>query len=658
MVIRMESAGPRESFRFREYELDVAGYQLRRHGRPVRIERQPMDLLILLVKRRQQLVSRGEIVDLLWGKGVFVDVETGVHTAMRKIRQALHDSPDDSRFIETVPGKGYRFVAPVEVVDVSAGPLVASNALAEAVGAAAATPVVPEGVSVRGDNARAPISRAAVVTTLIAVALLAGLAVWAWRRADATGPAITIAVLPFENLSGDAERDYLADGLTEETVATLGQTDPERLQVVGRTSLLEYQRATKSLAAILSDLNVDYLVESSLRAEADRFRITSKLIRVRDQVQLWSESYDRESGSMLGLQQELSRAIAGQVRLRLTPERLDALARRQTSNAEAYDLYLRGLNFTRQRTPATTRRAIEYFQRATTLDPDYALAWAGIAHAYSASLVNGDAPPLDVRPRAMAAVAQATRTGAVIAEAQSALAAVNWRIEWNWPAAETALRRAIALDSSNSIAHQMLGHLLSQMGRHAEALPAMRRARELDPLYAMPHAISSQVAFQRGDVPMALEHARQAIALDSEFWIGHMMLGQAYGQQGQYDMAVEALTAAARFSGANSKPMSLRGYLLAKAGRPDEARAILATLEAASRQRYVPPYAFALIHAGLGETDTVFEWLDRAYAARDVHLMYLTVDPKWDPYRADPRFAALLARCDFMRTATSAPPTT
>ena len=199
------------------------------------------------------------------------------------------------------------------------------------------------------------------------------------------------------------------------------------------------------------------------------------------------------------------------------------------------------------------------------------------------------------------------------------------------------------------MAHIMLGRVLSQMGRHAEAKPEMRRGRDLDPFSAMGHALSSEVAFQARDFPAALEHARQAIVVDPEFWIGHLMLGQAYAQLGQNDLALEALTVAARFSGQNSKAMSLRGYVLAKAGRVNEARDLLTTLETASRQRYVPPYALALVHAGLGEREAVFDSLEKAYAAHDVHLVALPVDPKWDPYRADPRFVALLARCGFMR---------
>ena len=531
----MAPPDPPQLFRFLDFDLDVAGYQLRRNGRPVRLERQPMDLLILLVANRQRLLTRAEIVDSLWGKDVFVDVETGVHTAVRKIRQALHDSPDAPRFVETVPGKGYRFVAPVEVVPDPPGSSMAREPLpATSPIAVNASPPVAETVSAASSHAGTRSHGGRVVAGVIVVALVAGLATWGWwRGATRAESPVTIAVLPFENLSGDPDREYLADGLAEETIVSLGQIDPERVHVVGRTSMMVYKRTTKSLATIGRELGADYLVESSLRVEGDRLRITARLVRADDQVQMWSRAYDRAPGSMLGLQQELSTAIAEQVRLRLSPERLDALSRRQTRNPEAYDLYLRGRNFANQRTPPTTARAIEYFQRATTLDPNYALAWSGLAFAYLASPINGDADPLEVRSRTVAAVAQAIRADGDLADAQLARAQTSFFFEWDWPSGETAARRAVALDSRNAMAHQVLGNVLSHLGRHAEAQPEMRRARELDPLFAMEYAISSQVAFQAGDDALALEYARHAIALDPDFWIGHLMLAQAHEQLGQ-----------------------------------------------------------------------------------------------------------------------------
>jgi TolB-like protein/DNA-binding winged helix-turn-helix (wHTH) protein/Tfp pilus assembly protein PilF len=610
----------RETLRFGDFELDLAAYALRRQGQPVRLERRAMDLLILLVERRKQLVTRGQIVERLWGKDVFVDVETGVNTLVFKVRQALRDLPEAPAYVETVPGKGYRFIAPVEVVS---------------------------GAEAPGPPPSAPLRSRHLAAALAALVLVAAVVTWLRSGTAPAASSLTLAVLPFENLGGDRDREYLADGLAEEAIASLGQVDPQHLSVIGRTSTLAYKGTRKSLADIGRELGADYLVEGSIRTEGKGLRITCRLVRVRDQRQVWSASYDRQPTSVIGLQRELSTAIGEQIRLRLSPERLDALARRDPRDAEAYDLYLRGRHYQNQLTPATNKRAVEFYERAIALDPNYALAWAGIAGVLVASPINSDAPPLQVTSQAREAAARAVEAGPDLAEPQTVLGQVKFFLEWDWPAAEAAFRRAIAFDPSHAVAHRYLAHVLSQAGRHAEAAVAMRRARTLDPLYAMSHATSSQVAFQARDYAAAAEHARQAIVIDPEFWIGHIQSGQAYQQLDQPDLAFAAFMNAARFSGGNTKALSFRGHLLAKQGRVREARDVLRTLEALSRERYVPPVAIALVHAGLGDAGAAFAALGRAYDAHDIHLIFLTVDPRWDAYRSDPRFGALVVRCGF-----------
>jgi TolB-like protein/DNA-binding winged helix-turn-helix (wHTH) protein/Flp pilus assembly protein TadD len=661
----MPASATGQAFRFSDFELDVAGYQLRRQGRIIRLERQPMDVLILLVERRRQLVSRADIVERLWGKDVFVDVDTGVHTAIRKIRQALGDSISAPAFVETVPSKGYRFVADVEVVSRTSDSEVAAalvepspapgslqtndGTLGEFRGresiekaAAASAPAAGSGTAPAWQLWSAHPAR--VLITLAAFALVTGLVAWTWLNGGAAVSRVTLAVLPFEYLGSDPERAYLAQGLTEETSASLAQIDLERLIVKGRT--LGYRGTAKTAAQIGRELSVDYLLESTLRAEGSRLRVTTTLIRVRDQEHVWSRSYDRDPTSLLGLQQELSTSIAEQIRLRLSPDTLRGVRQRLTQNADAYDAYLKGRDFQSRRTPATNALATKEYERAVTLDSNYALAWAGLASTYAASTLNGDARPLEVRPLAQDAAARAVRSNASLGETQIAVGSLNWSLEWDWRAAEAAFRLAIRLDPSNAAAHRALGHALSQSGQHTEAESAMRRTRELEPLEPVTYALSAQVAFQARQYPAAAEHARRAILIDSQFWIGYMQLGQAYEQMGQPDLALAALTDAARFSGSNSKVTSLRGYILAKTGRFKEAREVLRRLESDS-ERYVPPVAIALVHAGLGEREAVMEWLAKAYDARDVHLIYLPVDPKWDPYRPDPGFQALLRRCGF-----------
>jgi DNA-binding winged helix-turn-helix (wHTH) protein/TolB-like protein/Flp pilus assembly protein TadD len=663
----MPSTDSSQTLRFGDFELDRAAYQLRRRGRPVKLGRQPMELLILLVESRGQLVARSEIVDRLWGKDVFVDVETGVNTAISKVRQALGESPDAPMFLETIPGKGYRFTSDVEASSTSVGPSSVKASLEIASqetdkSTTATTGVRSDSHPLISSSELAPPTEASPIDgirgfrrpsrTQVALGvsvLLVMIAIGAVAYTQLTGGSrtggVTLAVLPFENLGNDPDRDYLAAGLTEETSASLAQIDPEHLSLKGRA--LVSKRMTRTAAEIGHELSVDYLVESSLRAEGPRVRVTVTLIRMRDQAHVWSRSYDREPTSLLGFQQELSLDIAQEIRLRLSPDRQSGAGRRQTRNPEAYDTFLRARHQRQRRTADGNLRAIALYKRAIEIDQGYALAWSNLAMTYATGTINGDAPPTQVGPLARAAALHAVDANSDLSEAQLALGYVSWVIDWDWKAAEVALRRATALDPSSADAHMVLGHVLSQSGRQREADTAMRRARELDPLNPLTRALSAQVAFQGRDVAAALEHARRAIALGPDLWIGYIELAQAYEGHGDHDLALEAINDAERFAGGNSSIISLRGYVLATSGRAAAAREAVSTLEAISHTRYVPPYATATVYAGLGERTAMFEFLERAYAARDVNLIYLPVDVRWDPYRADPRFADLVARCAF-----------
>lgn len=509
--------------------------------------------------------------------------ENNLNQNISALRRILGETPGEWRYIATVPGKGYRFL--------------------------------PEARIISG-------------------------------RTYAEPERVRIGVLPFENLGAGNDREYLADGLTEETIASLGQVDPEHIRVIGRRSVMSYKRSLKSLAEIGKELDANYLIESSLRAEGDRLRITAKLIRVHDQLQIWSACFDSEPKSMLAFQQELSIAIAEQVRLTLSPERLRALGRRQTQNAEAYHLYLHGRHFWQQLSPPTTRKAIEFFTRATNIDPHYALAWSGLADCYTAGPVNGDAEPHNFWPLARQAAKRALHAEPDLAEVQTSLGSLQFWLDWAWDAAEAAYRKAIELDPGYPLGHRMLGVVLSHKGRHDEARAAIRRARELDPLYVMHQSLSSQIAFAARDYAAAVQFARQAIVVDPGFWIAQVHLAQVCTELGEYETALAALSDAGKL-GVNSKVIALRGYVFARMSRTSDANEVLNTLLSISRERYIPPYAIALVHAGLGHHDLALQWLERCYSARDVHLIFLTIDPKWDSFRPDERFSRILERCGF-----------
>lgn len=570
-------------YKFGDCLLSPVEKQLWRDGKVVPLPPKVFDTLLLLVESHSRLVEKDEFLRRVW-KDCSVE-EVALAHCISHLRKALSDGGVKRRFIETVPKRGYRFIAAVEVT---------------------------RSVS------------------------------------DDFPPLVRVAVLPFENLSGGPDREYLAHGFTEETIAALGQIDPERLSVVGRTTVMTYEGTSKTLSDIARELNAEFLIESSIRLEERQLRILSRLVRGHDQVQVWSATYDSRPNSLLAFQQELGIAIAGQIRLHLSTERLvTALARRQTQSAEAFDQYLRGRYFWNQLSPATTRRALEYYTEATVLDPGYALAWSGLADASAASPINGDAPPLEVWQRAREAAARAVRSEPKLAEAQTSMGMVGFFLDWDWVAAEKAFRKAILLDPEYCLAHRTLGILLSHSNKHQEARFAVSRARTLEPLHAAHHALSAQVAFNARDYPAAVHFARQAIVIDSEFWVGHLQLAQALHQEGDSDLALNTLQTAWRLSGGNTKVISLRGFTLARLGRIQEALDILETLKALSHQRYVPPYSIALVLAGLGERDSTFEFLEKALTAHDVHVIFLPVDPKWDDFRNDLRFISVLNRCDF-----------
>jgi TolB-like protein/DNA-binding winged helix-turn-helix (wHTH) protein/Tfp pilus assembly protein PilF len=629
----METEG-KAVYRFGDFELDLGAHQLRLRGEPVRLERRPFELLVLLVSRHGQLVSREQIIERLWPANVVIEFDTGLNTLVRKVRHALRDSSAMPEWIETVAGVGYRFIAPVTLDST------AEDALPD--------PGMPVGW---GDSKRH--RRALLVTGALLAAT--ALAIVFWGTGGRAPALISIAVLPFENLSGDEALNYLAAGLAEDTSASLAQADPQRLRLMGRASMMAFAAPNKPVAQLGRELGVDYVVTSSLRAEGSRIRVSSHLVRSADSVVAWTASFDRELTGVLELQRDLSIAIAEQIRLRLSPEVRQAVASRQTMNPEAYDLYLRGRYQWSQISPAGNRQALDFFEHAIAKDPAYALAWGGIVHVLSTAPIIGDVDPGTVAQRAEVAVQHALESGASLAEVQFAHGYYHFFLDWDWAAAEAAFRRAAALDPNSAIAHLMLGHVRSQSGDHPEARILARRARELDPFFSHIFALSATIAFQAKDFAAAEEFGRQAVAMNPDGWAGHLNLGQVQSALGKHADAVASFDRSMRYSGNNFKSVAYRGHALAKMGREPEARAAIAVLEAAMRERYVPPYLVAIVHAGLGEHDAALAWLECAIAARDVHMVFVTVDPRWDELRQDPRFADLVARCRFFEPAATLP---
>ena len=604
-------------YRFGEFELDLNVFELKQPGKPIKLERRALDLLALLVKQPNRVVPREEIIAALWPANVVIDFDSGLNTLVRKVRTALGDSPDNPRFIETVAGRGYRFVARVETLTASPAP--------------AAPPV------------EAP-RRKFWPMVAAALALLLVISVVTWRTLRAPPGPVRIAVLPFVNLTGNDDLEYLAAGLAEDTSILLANIDATNLRVIAVPARGPGDNP-RSVEDLGRSLSLDFTVQSSLNFEGQRIRVAARLVRVADNEQVWAQSIDRELTNTLGVQRELGTAIAEQIRMHLSPEYIAAIARRQTQSPAAYELYLKARYEWNKLTPGSTRRALEYLDKATKTDPDYALAWAGLAWGAITSIRTADADPALAGPVATNALAEAVRLGPDLVETKISQGYLSLFRDLDPESAAKFARAAIGQDPNNAIAHMLLGTSLMR-SNGTEGREMLRRARELEPMFALAFANSANIAIVSRDYAGGQELARQAVAIDPQFWVGHFYLGRALFALGETEAALQEFDEAARLSDRHSLTYAARVGALVKLGRVDEARAVLAEARERAGHQYLPPYTFASMHELLGERDAAFEALDRAIDRRDVNLLNITMDPQMASLRDDPRFADVLRRCN------------
>ncbi len=608
-------------YRFGGFELDLDSFELKLPGKPVKLERRALDLLALLVRQPNRLVPREEIIAALWPPNVVIDFDSGLNTLVRKVRTALGDSSDSPRFIETIPGRGYRFVASVESVTSRTTP--ADGPPAEAAPA---------------NRRRWPVGVAALAAIVIAAALVS----W-WSTDRHSGPT-RIAVQPFENLTGDSNLAWLASGLAEETSSALAQIDRNALRVV-RIPAPSTSGTPPSAHELGQKLGVDFVVQSTMKLDGERIRVTSRMVRVADAEEVWSAGLNRALTNVIGVQQELSTAIAEQIRQRLSPEVAAAIARRQTQNPAAYALYLKARYEWNKLTPSATRRAIEYFDEATKLDPDYALAWAGLSWGSITSVRSADASPIEAAPIAKHALDEALRLGPDLVETQAALGYYRLFHDLDQQGAEQAARKAIELDPNSAFAYQLLGMSLMRQGSRVEALEMMQRARQLEPMFTLAFANSANLALSYGDVARAMEFARQAIAIDPDFWLGHHYLAGALRAQGQTDAALKEYEEAARLSDGHSITYKPRATILQQQGRQTELQALVDEARQRAATRYFSPYVLATLELKMGNKDAAFALLDYAVETRDPSLFGLKRNSDVAQLRDDPRFAKLVERC-------------
>jgi TolB-like protein/DNA-binding winged helix-turn-helix (wHTH) protein/Flp pilus assembly protein TadD len=617
----------RQIVRFGIFDLDVQARSLHKAGIRIKLQTQPFDILVFLISKRGEVVTRDELQRQLWPADTFVDFEHSVNTAVMRLRDALGDSPENPRFIETVPRCGYRFIAPVEwPAEASSPPLedVQWNEKRKE----------PKGRAGKLDLWTVGLIIAALVT--IGVVSLSFLCLRERLFARPSTPHIqSLVVLPFVNLAGNADQDYFADGMTEALTTELGKTDVVR--VISRTSAMQYKQTKKSVPEIAHELNVDAVVEGSVQPARDRVSVTAQLIYAPTDRHLWAQTYERDLRDAPVLQREVAEAIAYAVQAKFTPKEESGSARIQHVDPNAYLEYLRGRFFWAQRSEEALDRSISCYDRALQIDPNFALAYAGKAEAYVPLAVRGLRAPKEFLAKAEEMATKALALDDTLPGAHNALAAVRFN-RYDWAGAEREFKRAIELNPSYVPAHLWHGYFLEALGQQSASLAERKLALELDPLSVNAGVSVGSAYFYLGQYDKAIEEHQKALELDPSFPDGLSWLGQAYEAKGFYADAIAAYGKAGALGDL--------GHAYAASGRKAEARKILSELDEESEHRYISPFDRALVHLGLGENDQALDWLEKA-EEQGVPLHHLNVDQRFNPLRSNIRYQRLLQHIGF-----------
>lgn len=625
------------SYRFLDFELDPGRYELRRKGRNVPLEKIPMDLLILLLEKKGDLVSREEIIERIWGKDVFVDSEAGINTAIRKIRQSLHDDPENPRFIQTVVGRGYRFLPLIKVV--KEPPVDLNETSTNTVDSQS---IVPREVpSPHSWMIWAVVSVLVVFVLVLLGANVRGSRDWLLGRSR---PAAirSLAVLPLENLSRDPGEEYFTDGMTDELITDLAQIG--ELRVISRTSVMRFKGTRKPLPEIARELNVDAVVEGTVERYGGHVRVRAQLIRAADDRHLWAETFEREPEDILALQSEVASAIARQVQVKLLPGPRGGV---RPVKSAVYEEYLKGRFAWNKRSEAGLQEGIEHFQQAIAIDPNYAAAYSGLADSYTTMGYLSYIAPKEAFPQARAAAVKALELDSTLAEPHASLAYVRFYHDWDWPGAEAEFRQAVALNPNYAAAHDWYSYFLTAVGRPEEALVEIRRAQEIDPLSLV---ISTDIGFQlyyQKRYDEAISQLRKTLQMNPKFPLAHLWLGRAYQQKQMYEEAIAEYRETDAALPDWVVTLAAIGNVEGVAGKRRAARDILAKLNTLAQKKYVTPYGVALVYDGLGEQDQALSWLDKALDDRSHWLVWIRLDPRWDAIRDEPRFKRIVSRVAF-----------
>ncbi|MFZ0734670.1 MAG: winged helix-turn-helix domain-containing protein [Candidatus Sulfotelmatobacter sp.] len=639
------------------FDIDLGVAELRKNGVRIPLQEQPFRVLSVLLEHPGEVVTREQLQERVWPADTYVSFDEGINTAIRKLRLAFGDSADNPRFIETLPRRGYRFIAPIveSPRQEAIPPITAGAGVAARLEGARRAADTRESEEAEPSHVRLHWRYWAGVAAAVLLCIVVAMSYLIRRRSPST-PAppkrIMLAILPFQNLSNDPKQEYFADGLTEETITDLGELSPERMGVIARTSAMAYKHTNKTASQIGRELGVDYILEGSVRREGGRARVSAQLIRVSDQTHVWAESYDRELHDLLDIENELGEAISQQVQANLSPERRNVLARTRPVDPDAYDLYLKGRYYWNQRTPAGIKESIGYFLQAKEKDPNFALAYAGLADAYNISNILGLYTPKESLPESRTAAAKAIMLDPSLAEAHAALGMEKSHYEFDFAGAEKEFLTALKLNPNSAYAHLFYSNCyLMPMGREAEAVSENQKAVMLDPLSLPINNFMGMTYMFVGDSQNAYRQFQHTIEMDPTFPLAHYYFAALLTAMGKYEQAVEEDERAEVLSGSSPERAASEAAAKLKALKSGGEKAYWQLiLEMTLKQNEQDPRSVlasdvAAAYARADYLDKAFAWLDKAYDERDGQdITLLKYDFSFKNLHHDPRYSAFQRR--------------
>ena len=626
-----------EIYEFGDFRVDVLRRLLLRGSEPVTLRPRVFDTLLCLVRHHGRVVEKDELMRAIW-PDAFVE-ENNLNQSVSTLRRALGETSGENRYIATVPGRGYRFVADVRTCSVE---LPDGEAAALGRGGSDAR-TSTGGAAVSVTNRRAEFRRGLVPLAVLATAIVIVTgASLLWTVRPSPFSFREVAVLPFKPLVIETRDEALELGMAETLIAKLSNIKDITVRALGAVRRYGGQDQDPVLAG--RALGVGAVLDGQIQRWENRIRVTTRLVSVSDGTQLWAGQFDEDFTDLFAVQDSISERVARELALELTGEEKELLVKRYTHDPEAYELYLKGRFLSSQAKRESITKAIGFFEEAIRKDPNYALAHAGLADCYQRLPISSDVPSRDAFPKAKQAALKALEIDRRLVEAHTILAWIALWHEWDWEGAEKKFRRVLETNPNDAFAHIGYGHLLSDVGRHDEALREGDEALRLDPISLFGSALKAHFLYQARRYPEAIDVLLGSLQLDPTYWIGQITLGKIYLAAGRFEEALEAFQTAKELSGGASEPISLSGYTYAVSGRRPEAERSVGELLGILETRYVPPLNVALVYHGLRNSTEALRWLERAYEERDVHMVFLAVDPKWDALRRDKRFVAILER--------------